>query len=341
MSPNGQSPYSSPNLANGNLPNQLYSSPNYGPSQNGHQPRPDVPNLPPAQAQAGAMGPPSRPDHNKPVDVNDLSDVLAGSGVDLREEEAALVNRYSHPTPQVNGGALASDAAATFKPMGSTGQTASYHTPYANFSTLSPNVPGDRNSFYGGGTFNQPAVSSIETVRQQVEAAKKRELRKKLEREQYHMNDPFLFGNVLNRRLQANAQNLHVHLPMMTSVVEAPPSHAGQSTEVNLYGADGHEVLTVLRGQPIVSEGAISEILTLLSLASQERIRNVVEDTATLAKGRRIGSNGIVAPDLVDLAIGSGNPDPATTLPTPGNSATSPISTSMKRRLSHNSLHPA
>lgn len=35
------------------------------------------------------MGPPSRPS-DKPTDINDLGDVLAGSGVDLREEEAAM-----------------------------------------------------------------------------------------------------------------------------------------------------------------------------------------------------------------------------------------------------------
>lgn len=38
------------------------------------------------------MGPPSRP-NDKPTDMNELSDVLLGSGVDLREEEAALMNR--------------------------------------------------------------------------------------------------------------------------------------------------------------------------------------------------------------------------------------------------------
>lgn len=42
--------------------------------------------------QAGSMGPPSRP-NDKPTDMNELSDVLLGSGVDLREEEAALMNR--------------------------------------------------------------------------------------------------------------------------------------------------------------------------------------------------------------------------------------------------------
>lgn len=42
--------------------------------------------------QAGSMGPPSRP-NDKPTDMNELTDVLLGSGVDLREEEAALMNR--------------------------------------------------------------------------------------------------------------------------------------------------------------------------------------------------------------------------------------------------------
>ena len=41
-------------------------------------------------SQAGSMGPPSRP-NDKPTDMTELADVLLGSGVDLREEEAALM----------------------------------------------------------------------------------------------------------------------------------------------------------------------------------------------------------------------------------------------------------
>lgn len=129
LSPNPQSPYSagsppynSPGLANITLPNQVFSSPYYGSQANGtpqsntgsfyntmnsappnNAPQ-DFPssNNAPAQngppttiaTQTGSMGPPSRP-NDKPTDMNDLVDVLSGSGVDLREEEAALTRRYT------------------------------------------------------------------------------------------------------------------------------------------------------------------------------------------------------------------------------------------------------
>lgn len=110
LSPNPQSPYSSqspynsPSPANIALPNQVFSSPYYGAPVNGAPPSNStyyntINNPPPASAppptmpnQAGSMGPPSRPS-DKPTDMNELSDVLLGSGVDLREEEAALMNR--------------------------------------------------------------------------------------------------------------------------------------------------------------------------------------------------------------------------------------------------------
>ena len=129
LSPNPQSPYSSgspynsPGLANITLPNQVFSSPYYGSQANGTPPsntgsfyntmNSAPPNnaphdMPPSNSttahngppttmatQTGSMGPPSRP-NDKPTDMNDLVDVLSGSGVDLREEEAALTRRYTH-----------------------------------------------------------------------------------------------------------------------------------------------------------------------------------------------------------------------------------------------------
>ena len=110
LSPNPQSPYSSqspynsPSPANIALPNQVFSSPYYGVPVNGAPPSTNtyyntINNAPPSSGPpptmpnpAGSMGPPSRP-NDKPTDMNELSDVLLGSGVDLREEEAALMNR--------------------------------------------------------------------------------------------------------------------------------------------------------------------------------------------------------------------------------------------------------
>lgn len=101
LSPDPRSPYSSPSMSNIALPNQVFSSPHYGVQPNGPSAyanssynNANSPPAPPAShpAQGGTMGPPSRPaDKDKPTDMNELSDVLAGSGVDLREEEANLV----------------------------------------------------------------------------------------------------------------------------------------------------------------------------------------------------------------------------------------------------------
>lgn len=118
---NGTPQYGSPGPANITLPNQVFSSPYYGAQPNGGQPThnygsstsypphsphtpytsqysstayqapPPIPSTPQhdMSIRGGAMGPPSRPS-DKPTDINDLGDVLAGSGVDLREEEAAM-----------------------------------------------------------------------------------------------------------------------------------------------------------------------------------------------------------------------------------------------------------
>jgi len=47
-----------------------------------------------------------------------------------------------------------------------------------------------------------------------------------------------------------------------------------------------------------------ADVLSLLSLAANERLRSLLDDAYTLARGRRYGSHGIVPPDLQDLAIG-------------------------------------
>ena len=100
-----------------------------------------------------------------------------------------------------------------------------------------------------------------------------------------------------------------------------------------VHGPDKNETLKVVKGESLLnSEGPYVEILTLLSLAVEERMRGIVEDAATLAKGRRVGSHGIVPVELTDLATGEGATETANGLPTPGNSAVSPKSNPLKRK---------
>lgn len=311
-------------MSNGTLPNQMFSSPHFGAQPNGHAPPRPYVEPPQALPPAGAMGPPLRP-VDKPVDVNDLTDVLAGSGVDLKEEEAALFNRFHSATQQPNGNLFPSESNATF---GANGYQAGSFVPYGQYSTLSQNVPGNRGSFYGAGTLNQSAIP-VKTLEQHAEEQRKRALRRRSERLQYHLNDPFLYGGVVKHRLVKQTHATHITLPQ-TGLLTSN-NQGGQPIQLALAGPDQNEVITLVKGQDLLYlDTPLVELLTLVSLAAQERLRTIVEDTATLAKGRRIGSHGTVPPEYVDLAVGNEEADPAL-LPTPGNSAVSPRTNPLKR----------
>lgn len=267
------------------------------------------------------MGPPARPLDNKPTDINELGDVLAGSGVDLREEEAALLGSYSRSGQQRQDTGYGPNLG---KPFGS-----NYPIPQGNF--YSQNFPGDRNSFYGAGTFNQrPApFQSAEAI---AAADREKAIRRKAEIKSYHLNDPFLFTGCLQRRIAKQAQNMQVVVPQAGLLHSTTPQHVAH--ELYVQGPDKNEVLKVVKGEDLLQTDSLyAEILSLLSLATEERLRTLVEDAATLAKGRRIGAHGIVPVELADIAIGSGASETVTGLPMQGNSVVSPTSNPLKRKL--------
>ena len=271
------------------------------------------------------MLPPSRP-IEKPVDVNDLSDVLLGSGVDLKEEEAALYTPFDRASSQANGNFFTSEPNTSFGPSGNTGYQPDSFRPYNQFNTLSQNVPGDKNSFYGAGTFNQPAIP-VKSLEQQAEEQRKRAVRRKAEREQYHLNDPFLFAALVRQRLVKHTHATHVSFPTDGLLT----SQGARPQKVAVTGPDQNEAIIMLNGQDLLyTASPMVELLTLVSLAAQERLRTIVEDTAAIAKGRRVGSHGVIPPELADLAVGTVPPEPAS-LPTPGNSAVSPRTNPLKR----------
>jgi hypothetical protein len=271
---------------------------------------------------AGNMNPPPRPLEAKATDVSDLSDVLLGSGVDLKEEEAALVNRQTQVNGGYTGSPYISDGLA-YKPLAAQNYPAPSFSPFQTQPTLSPNVPGDRSSFYGAGTFNQPPVSQ-QSVEDHWEEQQRRETRRAAEMRQYHMNDSFLMGGNLWNKLNKQSKSAQIQLNSrgLLSASSSGPS------KMLVVGPDGNEILTVVKGEMIVElQSEITEILTLISLAARERVRTTVEDTAALAKGRRIGSRGVVPVELQDVATGQGKPISTTTV------ASSPAGKSLKSKL--------
>ena len=266
------------------------------------------------------MGPPSRP-NDKPTDINELDDVIHGSGVDLKEEEAALLNSYSQSGAgqQRQEIGYGPDHAQSAHP---------YKIPRDNY--YSQNIPGDRNSFYGAGTFNQPAApdQSTEAI---ATSDHKKALRRKAAIQAHHLNDPFLLTGSLQRRISNQASSTSVSLPKNGLFHSQSREHV-PPTELLVKGPDGNEVLKMIRGEDLLQmEGPYVEILSLLSLAAEQRMRELVEDAATLAKGRRVGSHGVVPSDLAVLAAGIGNAETVAGLPTPSNSAVSPEENPLKR----------
>ena len=320
LSPNAQSPQSSPTNQHSALPNQVFSSP-YAPIS--HNPTFTVRDFESSQAsmpapsalgtsyQAGTMGPPSRPpaDKDKPTDMSDLSDVLAGSGIDLKAEEAALVNRMNHE--QQIGSSIA-PFSNVYTPSLNGAATNQHYGNRVQGDLLSRNISGDESSFYGAGSFNQPAVPYREGVDE--EQIRKRALRVQAEREQYHLNNPFLLPANISKKIfkQATTAQIRVNNDGHYQANKPP----GPPYQVYASGPDQHEVLTVLKGQDSLAyNSSLTQVLTLLSLACKERLRLVIEDSATLAQGRRVGAHGIVPTDLADIAIGTGSAKPATLVP--------------------------
>ena len=274
------------------------------------------------QSGPGVMGPPSRPAVDKPTDINELGDVIAGTGIDLREEEAALVN-YNKGGQQRQDGGYGANLPHSFNSLG---------TNYTAPNYYSNNVAGDRNSFYGAGTFNQPAEPPKST--EEIEAkARKKALRRKAEIKSYHLNDPFLAPKLLLRLVGKLAQNNQVLVPT-TGLIQNQSKPGALPRKVIVQGPDRNEVLKmVTTGDYLTTDSPYVEVLSLLSLATEERLRGLVEDAAALAKGRRTGSSGIVPIELSDLATGKGPSETVTGLPTPSNSAVSPTSNPLKRML--------
>lgn len=316
LSPHAQSPYNSPNIPNIALPNQLYSSPRYG-SQATETMAFDPRNQTNHQPQNGAMGPPSRPT-DKPTDMNELSDVLVGSGIDLKEEEAALLGRFNHPAQR-------QAAAPTFGTNVNTGAPTGYNT----FNLLSQGVTGDRFGLHGAAASGQQ-IAGHQSMEISAESEQRRATRHRAEKIQHHANDPFLATSWVQQRLwhAVKREGISRSNPGMAKFSH----HATGMNNISNPGLDINGLLSTSKGQDSFSHDApLMEFFTLISLAAKERLRGLVEEAATLAKGRRMGSHGVVPSEFMELAAGPDDFGSVPALPTPGNSAVSPKTNPLKR----------
>lgn len=296
LSPHPQSPYASPSFGTLQLPQNLSPTMN-GTNVNGMASAPGPappPTAAPAPAPPGSMGPPSRP-VEKPTDAAELTDVLASSGIDVKEEEAYLTNSYAPTAMQAQQPPRPQPPVMTtsFTSQVSTPGTASTVT---SFDLSQGRPPTTQESTYiaESQTFKDPNEPTAENTL----AAR---------RAQYHLQDPFLLTKVLEQKLQKRGFELGVRIPTEGLFHPVP----GRPQPIEVTGPDGSS--TVRKGQTIVNqEGApLVDILTLMSLCCEERLRMVIEYASTLAKSRRLHSHGAVPEEWKDVAAPAPEPDSA------------------------------
>ncbi|KAK4154457.1 hypothetical protein C8A00DRAFT_14402 [Chaetomidium leptoderma] len=240
-----------------------------------------APIVPPPPPMPGTMGPPSKPPA-KEIEY-DVADSLAGTGIDLRAEEQYLAEFY----------------AGSFTQEARTGAPA--------------NPPGSKASFYGAGLANQPAeaVAAVSQeayeaeVAQRVwdEAANRLAVTRSIE-----IMNPFLIIANLHHRVEkiAKEHGLGVNLDLKNAnpagklrpPQEFPPPKVMVSTKI---GPDGAIVAT--SGSFIPQDAFLADQLALLSIATKHRLRELIEDSNTVAVNRQTTSHGEIPADWADVAV--------------------------------------
>ncbi|KAH7066688.1 transcription initiation factor TFIID component TAF4 family-domain-containing protein [Paraphoma chrysanthemicola] len=299
-----------------------------------HQPQPyqhpnGVPQQPPPPS---SMPPPKTPasraqdnsELEKPTgretDVNNISDVLSGGIVDLRAEEDLLL----HSSSNRNYG-------ASFNSQG-TGSTATPNTSFNNWSQQ-----GSHGAFQGTG----PLQQNVTQEQHEAEFIRKHEQAARIlnESAQHPLTDPFLEGNVLRHRMAKRAYDAGIQVNVDGLFDKIPEKTPRDSTRTVQAGANGEQIIGLEAASLLNQNAPLVEIISLLSLAAEDRIRTLVEDAFALSQGRQHTSHGVIPPQLVDIAVVEKDAEqkmvaPVNILRTPWeapDSTGSPPSTAMKQ----------
>lgn len=347
-SPYSNSPYSqsSPYATS---PNGQYLSPHaplqgvQTPMQTFHQPQPlyhQQPHaMPPQAPPVNTMGPPKLP-YSKTTDssgldraekstnINDLSDIITAAGIDEREEEDYLSRNYRNQPHNISfGGSFNSQSSSTVSPNGS------FQWPQ-----------GQHGAFIGTGPLSQAPVTE-RTVEQKLADTHRVAARAFNDAQQHHLHDPFLTAPLVRSRLQQRAYEAGIGVNV-NGVFDKVPETAVNVQQTIATGPDGTSI-AVLKADSLLNKNApMVDILTLISLAAQERVRMVLDDAWALARSRQVGSNGLVPRDWADVAEGV-NPKPVTVVPTSltksawevPDSAVSPMTVPQGIKRKHDPLH--
>lgn len=247
----------------------------------------------PPPAPPGSMAPPPRTD--RAAEAADFTDVLASTGIDVREEEAYLTQGYGPQVQQQQQPQQPPRLQTTFNNSFVSQPSAGTITPGASFTSQPQQT-----------TFQAyPPVAQTPSVPQppprtaeQIAADNAHRSNTYMSRRaQYHLQDPFLNTAAIERRMQAIAEDKNLRLP--THGVFRPSSN--KPTTIEVLGPDGST--KVSSGNTIMLHSAtLGDMISLISLAFEERLRHVVDQAVTIALNRQISARG-VPDEWSDLAV--------------------------------------
>jgi hypothetical protein len=244
------------------------------------------------QNNAGTMGPPERP--QKPLDPNDITDMVALSGVDLRAEDEYLAQSYLR--------------SSSFNTSFDT-QRSSTQSQGNSFNQWSQGNYGSQPAFNAGPPFNQHPVTE-KSLEEQLKEKHKRAARAYSESKAVALRDPFLAAQPVRDRLHKRAYEEHVRFDSRGIRDDPIPVNGNlRPQDVNattMMGPDGRGIVTAKVRHTVEADSPVVEVLALLSLACNERMRTMLEDAFAVSRARQYGSQGVVPPEWSSIAHGSG-----------------------------------
>jgi hypothetical protein len=251
----------------------------------------------PPRNSTGTMGPPEKPKAEKATDINDLNDMVTASGIDLREEENYLAATYRNKH---------SDTSFNASFGTSQSSTLSVNT---SFNQWSQESYGAHPGFQPHGPLSQPAVSQ-KSVEEMLKEKHRLSVRRFNEKKQSHLHDPFLHTGAVREKLQRKTLEYQVRLDTKGYYEQAPQKPPPQTPQnvhaTTMVGADGTGVIAA-KASGMLEQGApLVDLLSLLSLAANERLRGLLEDAHAISRARQFGSQGVVPPEWAGIAEGSG-----------------------------------
>ena len=260
---------------------QPYHHPGAAHHQSAHQSSMPPPKVPYSKAQDNSE---LEKANARDLDVNNLSDVLSGGFIDLRAEEEMLQSNYS-----------SRDVRASFNSQLS-GSTA---TPTGSFSGWTQQS--GHGAFQGSG----PLSETLTEEQQQAELLRKHEHAARIlnESSQQPLTDPFAAANVLRHRIAKRAYEVGISVNvdgLFDKIPEKTPRDVERKTR---DGANGEQIIGLEAASLLNQNAPLVDILSLLSLAAEERIRTILEDSFALSRGRVHTAHGVVPPQFADIAV--------------------------------------